>query len=136
MNVVVLIGNIATELRLSTTPNGKSVLSFQVAVRRAYGQETDYIDCVRWERTAEFIDRNFGKGKRIGLQGELVTRQYVDKVTKQNRKAYEVKVTSADFAGGESTPGKSEAKSRTEFRAVSDPSLFTPVDVNSGDLPF
>jgi single-strand DNA-binding protein len=83
-NKVILMGRICHDLELKTTPNGVSVLSFRIAVDRNYqvkGEErkADFFNVVTWRSTAEFVNRYFGKGRMIMIDGELQTRQYVDK---------------------------------------------------------
>ncbi len=83
-NKAILMGRIAHNLELKTTPGGLSVLSFRIAVERAYqaqGEErkTDFFNIVAWRSTAEFIAKYFSKGRMIFVEGELQTRQYVDK---------------------------------------------------------
>ncbi|MCL1789213.1 MAG: single-stranded DNA-binding protein [Oscillospiraceae bacterium] len=83
-NKVILMGRICHDLELKTTPTGVSVLSFRIAVDRNYqvkGEErkADFFNVVAWRSTAEFISKYFGKGRMIMVDGELQTRQYVDK---------------------------------------------------------
>ncbi|MBR1765075.1 MAG: single-stranded DNA-binding protein [Ruminococcus sp.] len=103
LNKVILMGRITHDLELRQTPNGVSVLSFSVAVDRNYARQgedrqTDFIDCVAWRQTGEFISRYFGKGRMIAIEGTLQTRNYQDK-NGNNRKAVEVVVDNASFTG-------------------------------------
>lgn len=84
MNKVIMMGRIANELELKTTPNGTSVCSFRIAVDRNYqvkGEEkkTDFFNVVAWRAAAEFVTRYFSKGRMILVEGEMQTRQYTDK---------------------------------------------------------
>ena len=84
LNKVILMGRITRELEMKQTANSNSVLSFNVAVDRSYqkqGEEkqSDFITCVAWGKTAEFISKYFGKGRMIALEGELRSRTYDDK---------------------------------------------------------
>lgn len=84
INKVIIMGRITQELELKQTPNGVLVLSFTVAVDRNYAKQgeerqTDFISCVAWKQTAEFISRYFGKGRMIAVEGQLRTRTYEDK---------------------------------------------------------
>ena len=103
LNRVILMGRITHDLELKSTPNGTSVLSFSVAVDRSYAKQgeerqTDFINCVAWRQQAEFINRYFGKGRMIALEGNLRTRTYDDK---NGSKHYvtEVFVDSVSFTG-------------------------------------
>ena len=102
MNVVCLLGRLTATPELKTTQSGISVSSFSVAVDRAYQpkgaeRQTDFINCVAWRNTAEFICRYFQKGQRIALQGSLQSRSYTDK-NGNNRTAFEVVIDNAFFA--------------------------------------
>ena len=84
MNRVIMMGRIVNELELKTTPSGATVCSFRIAVDRNYqkkGEErkSDFFNVVAWRATAEFINRFFGKGRMIMIEGEMQTRQYTDK---------------------------------------------------------
>ena len=102
MNVICLMGRLVADPELKSTQSGVNVTSFCVAVDRAYqpkGQErqSDFINCVAWRGTAEFITRFFRKGQRIALQGSLQSRNYTDR-DGNKRTAYEVVVDNAFFA--------------------------------------
>jgi single-strand DNA-binding protein len=95
------MGRITKDLEIKQTPNGAAVLSFSVAVDRYSKNEekaVDFISCVAWNKTAEFIGKYFGKGRMIAITGNLHTRNYEDK---SGVKHYvtEVWVGSADFTG-------------------------------------
>lgn len=102
MNVICLLGRLVADPELKSTQTGVAVTSFCIAVDRSYqpkGQErqTDFINCVAWRGTAEFITRFFHKGQRIALQGSLQSRNYNDREGNK-RTAYEVVVDNAFFA--------------------------------------
>lgn len=102
LNSVTLMGRLVADPELKTTQNGTSVVSLRLAVERNYapqGQErqADFIPCVAWRQTAEFIGRYFTKGRMIAVEGSLQSRNYEDK-NGQKRTAYEVIVDQAYFA--------------------------------------
>ena len=101
-NRVILMGRITKDIELKTTPSGLSVTSFSIAVDRPGGKDkeraTDFIDCVAWRQTAEFISRFFSKGKAILIEGKLQTRSYTDK-NGTAHKVVEVVVDQAAFTG-------------------------------------
>lgn len=83
-NKAIIMGRIANELELKTTPQGTSVVSFRVAVDRRFqtkGEEkqTDFINIVAWRQTADFICQYFDKGRMVLIEGEIQTRSYQDK---------------------------------------------------------
>ena len=101
MNNVSLIGRLVADPELKTTDTDLSVLVFTVAVDRKYvkngaERQTDFIDCIAWRGTAEFIARYFHKGQMIGLTGEINTRNFTDRQNNR-RKATEVVVFQAYF---------------------------------------
>ena len=75
MNFCAEIGRLATQPDLRTTPSGKSVCSFRIAVRKNK-DETDFFDVVSFESTAVFIQRYFKKGDLIEIQGKLSQRRW------------------------------------------------------------
>ena len=101
MNTICLMGRLTSDPELKTTQSGNSVTSFCVAVDRTYtpkGQEkqTDFINCVAWRNTAEFVSKFFRKGQRIALQGSLQSRKYTANDGGQ-RTVHEVVVDNAFF---------------------------------------
>lgn len=84
INNVTLMGRITAPLEIRQTQSGTPVLQFTVAVDRDYTdkngeRQTDFISCVAWKQTAEFIGRYFGKGRMIALTGRLQSRTYDDR---------------------------------------------------------
>ena len=94
------MGRFTADPELKTTPSGKAVTTFCVAVPKNYNRDEkpNYIDCVAWEKRAETICKNFRKGKMIAISGELETRTYEDKQGK-TRKVSEVRVEKFFFCG-------------------------------------
>ena len=110
LNSVILMGRMVADPELKQTPNGVSVAVFRLAVDRNYqdkesGQrQTDFINCVAWRQTGEFISRYFSKGSMIAIEGSIQTRQYQDK-SGNKRTAVEVIVDQAYFAGDNGCTG-------------------------------
>lgn len=103
LNSVTLMGRLVADPELKTTQNGISVAAFRLAVERNYapqGQErqADFIPCVAWRQTAEFISKYFAKGRMIAVDGSLQSRNYEDK-NGQKRTAIEVIVERVHFTG-------------------------------------
>ncbi len=101
MNKAILVGNLTRDPEQRTTGSGTPVTSFTVAVNRRFKsqdgtQQTDFINCVAWRGTAEFIAKYFVKGSKIGVVGTIQTRTYDDA---QGVKKYvtEVVVDEAEF---------------------------------------
>lgn len=95
LNHITIMGRITRDIELRRTNSGIPVASFSVAVDRDFSgkdggeKETDFIDCVAWRNTAEFVDKYFGKGRMIVVSGRLQIRSYTDK-DGNKRKAAEV----------------------------------------------
>jgi single-strand binding protein len=96
MNNIVLIGRITKDPELKYTNNGKGNTRFTLAVQRNK-DETDFINCVAWEKTAENIAEYFKKGSQIAVQGAIRTGSY----EKDGRTVYttDVWVYKFDFLG-------------------------------------
>ena len=81
MNAVILVGNLARDPELRTTQSGVALCNLTIAVNRRFAnadgqREADFINCVAWRQTAEFIHKYFQKGQKIVLRGSLQTRSY------------------------------------------------------------
>ena len=101
LNRVILMGRLTADPELKKTNSDISVTSFSLAVDRNYGKgadrQTDFINCVAWRQTAEFISRYFSKGRLMAVEGSLQVRNYVDR-NENKRQAVEVVVDQAYFA--------------------------------------
>ncbi len=146
MNAVCLLGRLTATPEQKTTTNGVSVTSFTVAVDRTYQpkgaeRQTDFINCVAWRNTAEFICRYFQKGQRIALQGSLQSRSYTDK-NGNNRTVFEVVVDNAFFAESKSGAAAPRTDSQVPTYNEAAPAFSTAANgdfeeiVTDDDLPF
>lgn len=102
LNTCTIMGRFVRDPELRTTNSGKSVTSFTVACDRDFrgsdGERVaDFIDCVAWNATAEFISRNFAKGKMAVVTGSLQFRDWTDK-NGNKRKNAEIQVSNVYFA--------------------------------------
>lgn len=129
-NFTVFIGRLTADAELKYTTNNIPVTSFSIAVERRYQQGgeriTDFINCVAWRNTGEFISKYFKKGDPITIQGELQTRKYTETDTGKTRTAYEIIVNEARFV-----PQKANNNGAP---ASNDFAEFTPT--GDDDLPF
>ena len=83
-NKAILMGRLARDPELKTTPNGVSVCTFSIAVDRRYQgkdeeKKTDFFNIVAWRQLGEFVCKYFSKGRSILVEGELQNRSYTDK---------------------------------------------------------
>lgn len=125
LNRVILMGRIAQELEMKTTQSGVSVLSFSIAVDRNFvrqGEErqTDFIDCVAWRQQAEFINKYFGKGRMICVEGTLQKRSYDDR-NGNKRWVTEVVVDNVSFTGERANQGSGDSY-QSGYRSDGQPS--------------
>lgn len=143
LNIAVIMGRLTAEPELKTTQSGVSVCSFTVAVDRNYEnngqQETDFIRCVAWRQTAEFISRYFHKGSMIAIQGSIQRRQYTDK-DGNKRTVHEILVNNASFCGSKIESGTGTFSDNQQQASASfsnaDAGEFTEMSMSDDDLPF
>mgnify|MGYP004620305883 CR=1 FL=1 len=137
MNIVAIMGRMTTDPELKTTQSGISVMSFYVAVNRNYTKDgerqTDFINCVAWRNTAEFISKYFSKGQMIAIKGNLQQRNYTDK-DGNKRTAYDVVVEQASFCGSKNESSSAQTE-HTSFSNV-DINDFDEISMNDEDMPF
>lgn len=105
LNKVVLCGRLTADVELKQTQSGISVCSFTLAINRKYQadgqQQTDFINCVAWRQTAEFIAKYFKKGSSLCVTGSIQVRDWTDN-NNQKRYATEVIVDEAMFVDSKS----------------------------------
>ena len=93
LNHIVIMGRLTRDPELRRTGSGIAVASFSVAVDRDFGgrdggeKETDFIDCVAWRQTGEFVSKYFTKGRMIVVSGRLQIRSWTDKDGNKRRTA-------------------------------------------------
>ncbi len=93
LNHIVIMGRLTRDPELRRTGSGIAVASFSVAVDRDFGgrdggeKETDFIDCVAWRQTGEFVSKYFTKGSMIVVSGRLQIRSWTDKEGNKRRTA-------------------------------------------------
>ena len=128
MNECILIGRMARDPELKFTPQNVAVTTFTLAVDRKFSKgeekQADFINCVAWRNTAEFVAKFFQKGQMMALTGSLQVRSWED--TQGNKRfATEVIADKVEFCGSKyEEPSASAPKDN-----------FEPVEVD-GDLPF
>ena len=143
INSVIIMGRLTFDTELRTTPNGVSVVRFQVACDRGYqkqGEErkADFIDVTAWRQTAEFVSRYFQKGSMIAIEGSIQTDSYTDK-DGNKRKSVQVVANRASFCGSkaESNTNTNPAYSQpAPSYASADNSDFEEIVDDDDELPF
>ena len=141
LNKVILMGRFTRDPELRSTPQGISTCSFSIAVDRNFvrsGEErkADFINCVAWRQTAEFISKYFKKGSMVALEGSIQTRSWDDQDGKK-RYATDVVVNQVYFA--ESKRDSQSVMSGDDFASAGDfgslPEPISPMGTDD-DLPF
>lgn len=129
LNHIVIMGRLGKDPELRRTQSGVAVATFNVAVDRdfkdkATGQRaTDWITCVAWRSTAEFVEKYFAKGSQVLVAGRLQMREWTDK-DGNKRISAEVQAENVYFAGAKTEGGQREMP---EFEVMDD---------DDPDLPF
>lgn len=108
LNHITIMGRLVRDPELRRTGSGIAVASFTVAVDRDFSQdgkkETDFIDCVAWRNTGEFVSKYFNKGSMIVVKGRLQIRNWTDKDGNKRRSA-EVVADNCYFGSTKSDSG-------------------------------
>ena len=155
MNKAILIGRLTRDPELRTTPTGRNVCQFSIALNRTYTsasgeREAVFINCVVWDKQAENLARYQKKGNQIAVDGRIQTRNYDDK---DGKKVYvtEILANSISFldAKGTSTAGGSGFNNLPEPPMQEDVSMGTvsiekdpfeafgdSIEISDNDLPF
>lgn len=156
LNRIVIMGRLVRDPELRTTQSGISVTSFTLAVDRDFKsrdsgeKNTDFIDVVAWRQTAEFVCKYFTKGSMAVAEGRLQIRDWKDR-DGNNRRSAEViadnvyfgqnKRDSADSYGGPPPYGNPAPPASSGYGGgygapSAEPSGFSEIDDQDGDLPF
>ena len=155
LNHITIMGRLTRDPELRTTQAGVSVVSFTVACDRDFGgrdggeRQTDFIDCVAWRSTGEFVSKYFHKGSMIVVSGRLQSRKWQDR-DGNNRTNWEINADNVYF--GESrrdsdsnrdsysnntySSGSSHSYDSGKSGAPAPSNTFVELDDGDGELPF
>ena len=157
LNHITIMGRLTRDPELRRTGSGVAVASFTLAVDRDFGKnengerETDFIDCVAWRQTGEFVSKYFTKGRMAVVSGRLQIRSWTDKDGNKRRTAEVVADnvyfgdSKRDSDGGSSYAGNSygnygSAPAAPAYSGYSAPSApasdFAMLDDDDAQLPF
>ena len=139
LNKIVLMGRMTADPELKRTNGGTSVTSFTIAVDRDFKsrngeKETDFVNCVAWRGTAEFISKHFHKGSMAVVAGSLQSRQY-DK-NGEKRTVWEVLVDNIYFADSKKSDSSQQQKDNFDSLSNKVNQEFEPISEEDGELPF
>lgn len=150
LNHITIMGRLTRDPEYRTTGSGTSVANFSVAVDRDFSskdggeKETDFIDCVAWRKTAEFLTKYFFKGSLIVVSGRLQVRSWTDNDGNKRRTA-EIVADNIYFGGSKkdtaaepAAPIYAAAKPAPGFAVPISPSAsdFAMLDGDDALLPF
>lgn len=80
LNSIIIQGRLTADPELRQTQSGVSVINFTVACNREHNkEETDFISCIAWRQTAEFVSKYFRKGQLVLAKGSLQSRKWTDR---------------------------------------------------------
>lgn len=101
LNKVIFIGRLTADPELKTVGEGVQRVRFTLALDRAYKdaegiRKTDFVSCVAWRSTAEFVERYFSKGQMMGVEGSLQTDSYTD-ADGNKRNVFEIQADNVFF---------------------------------------
>jgi single-strand DNA-binding protein len=133
LNHISIMGRLTKDVELRRTNTGTAVASFTLAVDRDFSKEkeTDFIDCVAWKNTAEFVSKYFSRGKMAIVSGRLQIRSWTDK-DGNNRRTAEVVAENVYFGEAKTVGDKYEAAMATNTQLQD----FAVVDGDDDTLPF
>lgn len=149
LNHIDIMGRLTRDPELRRTGNGTAVTSFTLAVERDFAQQgeekpVDFIDCVAWRQTAEFVAKYFTKGRMMAVSGSLQTRSWTDK-DGNKRKSVEIIADHVYFADSK-REGEQGNLAYNPGVAAAQPSAYTApaqaddyaelTDEDDGQLPF
>ena len=134
LNQISIMGRLTRDPELRHTQSGVTVASFSLAVDRDYSgkdqaKETDFIDCVAWRNTAEFVGKYFSKGSMAIVSGRLQARTWEDRDSKK-RKTLEVIVESVYFGSR-----KKDSDSHSPHPSTCEPGTLIE-STDDDELPF
>ena len=134
MNKIILVGRLTKDPEVRTTSAGFNTVNFTVAVNRNFknkegNYDADFLPCVAFRQTADFISKFFKKGNMICLDGRVQTRNY-DAADGSKRYVTEVVVENVEFVGG-----KNDSSSSSNPDFVDEPSVAPIDEMPEYDIP-
>ncbi len=136
LNHIVIMGRLVQDPVLRTTQSGVNVASFTVAVDRDFAgrdgsdRQTDFIDCVAWRQTGEFVSKYFQKGRMIVVSGRLQSRKWQDR-DGNNRTNWEIQADNVYF-GDSKRDSENNSFSQSSYTSQNNYSGFNSANQNAG----
>lgn len=134
INKVILMGRLTRDPEMRHTNSGTPVTTFSIAIDNGYGdnKRTDFVNCIAWNKTAEFVTKYFTKGKMIIVIGRITTRSWE---TQDGKRAYATEVVANEVNFGETKSSQLNTHQTAAQQPMQDDDDFTPLDEDD-DLPF
>lgn len=149
LNHITIMGRLTRDPELRRTATGTAVANFTVAVERDFAagdgeKKTDFINCVAWRQTGEFVSKYFNKGSMIAVSGRLEMRDWTDNAGNK-RVSAEINAEHAYFAGGKKSEDSGNSAATVPGSGFVPPPYPTPaapahdyvlLDDDDAQLPF
>lgn len=149
LNHIVVMGRMVRDPELRRTQSGTAVASFTLAVDRDYASNdggekaTDFIDCIAWRQTGEFVSKYFAKGRAAVVSGRLQVRTWTDN-NGNKRKTAEIVADNVYFADSKNTAGNDENRNTGAYVSPAAPvppaqmpiADFSQIEIDDDELPF
>ena len=142
INQVILMGRLTRDPETRTTPSGKSVTSFSIAVdRQTQDDQADFFDVTAWEKLGELVSQYLSKGRRVLVQGRLRQDSWEDKETGKKRSRVDVVATDVTFLDGPSGEGSGSTgtKAPAETKKKAEDVVIEDIDdkpIDLSEIPF
>jgi single-strand DNA-binding protein len=142
INQVIIMGRLTRDPEMRTTPTGKTVTSFSLAVDRQGSDDTaDFFDITAWEKLGELVNQYLSKGRRCLVQGRLRQESWDDKESGKKRSRVAVVASDVTFLdgpsgdeGGSSATPKTGSSSKKNDDVVIEDIDDKPIDLS--EIPF
>ena len=136
MNSINIIGRLTKEVELRRTQSGKAVATYSLAVKRPRSKDdTDFINCVTWEKAAEYLSQYGHKGDVVAVNGSLQSRKWEDK-NGNKRTEWEVVTDSVELLSGKKDEVNAPAQNSSYAQPSYSQQKFQEINIPDAQLPF
>lgn len=139
INQVMLMGRLTHDPEMRTTPSGKNVCTFSIAVdRMSRDDQADFFSVTAWEKTAELVNQYLSKGSRCLVQGRLRQESWEDKETGKKRSRVEVVANDVTFldSPGAGRSGRADGDSSKDSGSDEVPTSVDDSPIDLSEIPF
>lgn len=143
LNKVFLMGNLTRDPELRHTPSNQAVANIGLAINRRYRtaggesrEETTFVDCEAWGRTAETMSQYLQKGRPVFIEGRLKLDTWQDRDSGQNRSKLKVVIDNFQFIDSRGGDGPSPSSGQPSGARASSPAGGGYEPIEEDDIPF